>query len=145
MARSPKSAEKTQKKAPQSSAQSSMQRGSTQSNSAKKNEEKIPTISALEEDILTALLSQRLYGLQICDAISDSSGGRQTLKVGSLYPCLHRMEKKGLVHSEMDATGVESRGGNRRKYYRITGEGAEALSIRQRTRKNLMIWKPAIA
>lgn len=83
--------------------------------------DKIPSLSALEEDILTVLLGQELYGLQICQAIEEASGGQQTLKVGSLYPSLHRLEKKRFVTSRMGSSGIESRGGNRRKYYKITG------------------------
>lgn len=107
--------------------------------------DKIPSLSALEEDILTVLLGQELYGLQICQAIEEASGGQQTLKVGSLYPSLHRLEKKRFVTSRMGSSGIESRGGNRRKYYKITGLGATALTQKQQTRQRLSTWNPAPA
>ena len=108
-------------------------------------EDVIPLISALEEDILTLLLGQPLYGLQICKAIDESSGGKQTLKVGSLYPSLHRLEAKGLVLSYMQDGDLTARKGNRRKYYRITGKGSRALNQRQMTRSNLAKWRPSPA
>lgn len=103
------------------------------------------SLSALEEDLLTALLGQELYGLQLCQAIQDSSEGRQVLKIGSLYPSLHRLERKGFVISRMEDKGSGTRGGNRRKYYRITGIGARALTHKQDMRKRLAGWKPAHA
>ncbi|MEM9766491.1 MAG: PadR family transcriptional regulator, partial [Cyanobacteria bacterium P01_D01_bin.71] len=107
--------------------------------------DKIPSLSALEEDILTVLLGQELYGLQICRAIEAASEGNQTLKIGSLYPLLHRLEKKGLITSRMDNSALQDRGGNRRKYYRILGKGALALTQKQKTRQNLAVWRPALA
>lgn len=105
----------------------------------------IPSISALEEDILTLLLGQPLYGLQICKAIEEASGGSQELKIGSLYPSLHRLEAKGLVFSYMEDKTINAGQGNRRKYYRISGKGARALNQRQMTRVNLSSWRPSTA
>ena len=102
------------------------------------------SLSALEEDLLTALLGQELYGLQLCQAIQDSSEGRQVLKIGSLYPSLHRLERKGFVTSRMADKGSGSRGGNRRKYYRITGVGAKALTHKQDMRNRLADWQPVL-
>lgn len=108
--------------------------------------EKIPPLSALEEDILTTLLGQELYGLQICHAIDEASGGRQTLKVGSLYPSLHRLEKKKFVTSRMaEGETAATRGGHRRKYYRISGLGARTLTLKQEMRQKLTKWNPSPA
>ena len=105
----------------------------------------VPSISALEEDILTLLLGQPLYGLQICKAIDEASEGKQSLKIGSLYPSLHRLESKGLVFSYMQNEDTQTRKGNRRKYYRITGKGSRALNQKQMTRINLSKWRPSPA
>lgn len=102
--------------------------------------ENLPSISALEEDILTALMGQPLYGLQICQAIEDSSEGKQILKIGSLYPSLHRLESKGLLTSWMSEQGAKSRRGNRRKYYRMTIRGAGALTQKRQMRDRLSKW-----
>jgi PadR family transcriptional regulator, regulatory protein PadR len=108
--------------------------------------EDLPSISALEEDILTALLGgYALYGLQICRAIDESSGGKQILKIGSLYPSLHRLETKGLVTSWMSEQGTEKRGGNRRKYYKMTMRGMGALSAKRKMRARLATWGEHLA
>lgn len=105
--------------------------------------DKIPSISGLEEDILTALVGRNLYGLQICAAIEEASEGHQLLKIGSLYPSLHRLEKKQLISSWMEEKGGKSRRGNRRKYYQITSKGLGALSQKRRMRERLIEWRPS--
>lgn len=105
--------------------------------------EKAPSISGLEEDILTALVGRNLYGLQICEAIKEASEGHQLLKIGSLYPSLHRLEKKQLISSWMEEKGAESRRGNRRKYYQITSKGLGAVSQKRRMRERLIAWRPS--
>ena len=88
----------------------------------KKNDESI-TLSALEEDLLTALFSKELYGLQIINAINEASEGKRQIGFGSLYPTLHRMEKKGLVKARWGEQTDPESGGARRKYYQVTGLG----------------------
>ncbi|MBD2303306.1 PadR family transcriptional regulator [Nostoc sp. FACHB-190] len=108
---------------------------------AKKNEELI-TLSALEEDLLTVLRGKELYGLQVMNAINEASDGKRQIGFGSLYPTLHRMEKKGLVKSRWgEETDAES-GGARRKYYEITGLGEQVLRETQEYRAHLAGWKP---
>lgn len=101
--------------------------------------------SALEEDILTVLLGRPLYGLQISKAIEDSSNGLRKIKVGSLYPALRRLEKKGFVSSYWegnDNNEGESRGGARRRYYRISTTGSRVLLENRTIRENLLQWQP---
>ncbi|MEC4986150.1 MAG: PadR family transcriptional regulator [Oscillatoria sp. PMC 1068.18] len=99
-------------------------------------------LSALEQDILTVLDFHELYGLQIIQAIEEVSGGKRKLGVGSLYPTLHRMEKKGFVKSKWGDDRLEERGGARRKYYQITGLGKRVLKETQQFRINLTSWQP---
>lgn len=103
-------------------------------------------LSALEEDILTVLLGRPLYGLLISRAITDASNGLRNIGVGSLYPTLRRLEKKGFVSSYWEGEGEEKsekkRGGARRRYYKITSKGSQALSENQTVRQNLMSWQP---
>ncbi|MEN8444152.1 MAG: PadR family transcriptional regulator [Cyanobacteria bacterium J06555_13] len=124
----------------QSSAIGLKQSAPLESSSERHDLEDLPSLSALEEDILTSLVGYPLYGLQICQAIKESSAGQQILKIGSLYPSLHRLEAKGLVTSWMSASGVKKRGGNRRKYYRMTIRGASALSQKREMRMRLEQW-----
>lgn len=100
-------------------------------------------LSGLEEDILTALLGRSLYGLQISKAIADASNGGRRIGVGSLYPTLRRLERKGFVssHWEGDSTG-EKRGGARRRYYKISPDGSSVLLENRQVRENLLQWQP---
>lgn len=66
------------------------------------------------------------YGYEIAQTVCSRSRGYFELKEGSLYPALHRLERQKLLASfwrEVD--------GRRRKYYRLTTAGAEALAARK--------------
>ena len=63
------------------------------------------------------------YGYRITQEVLERSGGHIEMKEGSLYPALHRMERKGLLTSYW----VETEEGRRRKYYQITAKGQKAL------------------
>ncbi|MBE9117839.1 helix-turn-helix transcriptional regulator [Lusitaniella coriacea LEGE 07157] len=91
-------------------------------------------LSAIDEDILTVLLGRELYGLEILDQLNLDRPIE--LKFGSLYPALNRLEKKGLVTWKW-GDEVDESGGARRKYYKMTGLGAEALSTVQQYRASL--------
>ena len=73
---------------------------------------------------LLAMLSQgRKYGFQIIKELKERTNGYINLKEGTLYPALHRLEKKGLLKSEW----VTQDTGNPRKYYSLTAEGKKGL------------------
>lgn len=100
-------------------------------------------LSPLEENLLTVLLGRELYGLEIIKAVEEASEGRRRIGFGSLYPTLHKLEKKGFVKSHWGEEKPEERGGARRRYYKITGLGERALRETQRIRANLAEWQPA--
>lgn len=91
-------------------------------------------ISAIDEDVLTALLGRELYGLEILDQLNLDRPSE--LKFGSLYPALNRLQKKGLVSWQW-GDEVDESGGARRKYYKVTGLGARSLSAVQEYRASL--------
>jgi PadR family transcriptional regulator, regulatory protein PadR len=99
-------------------------------------------ICQIEEDILTVLLKQELYGLQICQAFEEASDGRQRLSVGTLYPVLARLEARNLLNSRMEENPNR---GARRKYFRITPGGITALNEARNLRERLCDWSPALA
>lgn len=105
------------------------------------------SLSAMEEDILSVLLGRSLYGLQISTAIEEASNGARVIGVGSLYPTLRRLEKKGFVSSSWEGDGASSeegrKGGARRRYYRISTEGSKVLTENREIRDNLLHWSPA--
>lgn len=99
-------------------------------------------ISPREEIVLLALCNKELYGLQIPQAMAEASGGQRQMGVGTLYPTLHSLEKKGLIESRWGDETREERGGARRRYYKLTGSGVTTLETIQSFRSNLLSWQP---
>ncbi len=93
-----------------------------------------------QEIILSALRFRRRYGLEILEAI-EQSGGKQ-IGFNSLYPNLKKLERKGFVRSEWGDERPEKHTGARRKYYRITGTGAQALDAKQQLLEGVARWTP---
>ena len=85
------------------------------------------SLGDFEKMILFALyrLGSDAYGVTISGEIRERTG--REVSIGSVYTALHRMEKRGLVTARMGESTPE-RGGRRKKYYRITPAGADALS-----------------
>jgi PadR family transcriptional regulator, regulatory protein PadR len=99
-------------------------------------------LSQLELFILSALITKERYGLEIIEVIEEATGRKGILSLGSLYVTLHRMENKGFITSQWGET-VESRQGTRRRYYRLTALGQEALRETQRVLLSLLRLAPA--
>lgn len=74
--------------------------------------------------VLDSLSSGSKYGLEIIEYISKKTGGGFIMKKPTLYSCLTRMEKKGLVSSSYWG---ESELGGKRHYYSITAAGRQSL------------------
>ncbi len=73
----------------------------------------------LELAVMGVLYNARHYGYSLVRALSES--GSISLKEGTVYPILARLDRDGLVHSEW----VESDQGPPRKYYSLTSPGRE--------------------
>ena len=75
--------------------------------------------------VLKTLTLAPMHGWGIANRIQQIS--REALQVGqgSLYPALHRLEKKGWIDSEWGT----SDNNRRAKYYRLTAAGRRALGI----------------
>ena len=73
--------------------------------------------------ILKALSLQPMHGWAISERLHQVS--RATLQVpqGSLYPALHRLERRGLIRAEWGA----SDNNRKAKYYRLTAAGRKRL------------------
>lgn len=99
--------------------------------------------------LLHLLRDQPDYGYQLCERLRTRSGGVLGFDEGAIYPLLHDYEQRGLVvgyweggaghDAEASAAGAggavgatgttgRARKGPRRRYYRITDRGVEALS-----------------
>lgn len=78
----------------------------------------------LEILVLKLLSQEEKYGYQLISELKERSGGMFSLKEGTLYPILYRLEGDGLVESRWsEAKGKEIS----RKYYRITKQGREEI------------------
>lgn len=87
---------------------------------------KVPHLNETEILIISAISAGELYGLEIRDAVKQLTGGKREISLGGLYVTLKRMEDKKLVAARWgDAT--EERQGARRRYYKVSGLGANAL------------------
>ena len=75
--------------------------------------------------ILNSLADGDRYGYDILKEIEDRSEGRYKLKQATLYSCLKRLEKSGLISSYAGDPDVT--GGGQRRYYRLTDEGKKYL------------------
>src|SRR5260221_13822624 len=69
------------------------------------------------------------HGHGIGQAIRAQSDGLLKVETGSLYPALHRLEKRGWLKSEWDVSEANQRA----KYYKLTATGKAQLS-RERDR-----------
>lgn len=65
--------------------------------------------------------TQETYGLQIC----QDAG----LPSGTIHPILARLERVGWVESRWEDVVPQEEGRPRRRYYRLTEEGAERARI----------------
>ncbi len=73
----------------------------------------------LELAVMGVLYHERHYGYSLVRVLSE--GGSISLKEGTVYPILARLDRDGLVRSEW----VESDQGPPRKYYAITPAGRQ--------------------
>lgn len=74
---------------------------------------------------------QFTYGYQLIKEIEKRSEGYFRFKEGTVYPALHRLENEGLIQGEWQ----ELPNRQRRRYYRITEKGKQAL------RERLTAWQ----
>ena len=74
------------------------------------------------------------HGHGIGQAISQQSDDLLKIETGSLYPALHRLEKRGWL----EATWGISEANHKAKYYELTAAGKEQL-VRERDRWSQMV------
>jgi len=83
---------------------------------------------AVEMLILEIVSHGDSYGYQITQEILSRSEGSLDLKEGSLYPALHRLERRKLL----SAYWLDRAHERRRKYYRLTPAGRRACREKRR-------------
>ncbi len=78
--------------------------------------------------VLRTLLTGPAHGHQIARHIQRDSDDVLQVEHGSLYPALHRLERKGWVSSKWES----ARDRNREfKYYRLTAAGRKQLTVEE--------------
>lgn len=75
--------------------------------------------------VLKLLEDEPKYGYQLIQELQDKSGGIFSLKEGTLYPILYRLEDEQLVESRWSEPEAKQLP---RKYYAVTSKGKEILS-----------------
>ncbi len=74
--------------------------------------------------ILSILSSKESYGYEIIEEVKQISKGQIEYGDGTIYPVLHKMEKKELIESFWRM----SEKGRKRKYYKINKNGIKQLA-----------------
>ena len=86
-------------------------------------------VAASAMPLVLAILDEgESYGYAILKRIEVLSDGELAWTDGMLYPLLHRLDRLGYVEARWDAP----EGARRRRYYRITPAGRDALSEQRR-------------
>ncbi len=79
--------------------------------------------------ILGALEARARHGYEIARLVAARSDGAIELNTATLYPTLHRLERKKLIVGRW----VEQAGERRRRFYRLTPAGRTALREQRRS------------
>ncbi len=78
----------------------------------------------LELLILKTLARGTNHGFGITLHIQEASAGLLSIKEGSLYPALHRVERNGFLSSEWSVTA----NARKAKFYKLTAGGKQRLA-----------------
>jgi PadR family transcriptional regulator len=97
-----------------------MSNGRTAIDEAKKGTAELVVLAFLEDT--------PRHGYELAKRIAERSAGALTFNFASLYATLYKLEERGLVQGRW----VERAGQRRRRYYRITARGREALAAQRR-------------
>jgi DNA-binding PadR family transcriptional regulator len=81
----------------------------------------------LDPLILAVLAEGALHGYAVIEELKLRSGGELDLPEGTVYPALHRLERRGLLRS-----GWTTAEGRRRRVYRLTASGRRELTSKAR-------------
>jgi len=73
--------------------------------------------------LLQLLAEKDMYGYELVKVLENRSGNEFSVKEGTLYPALHKLEKQDYI----ECYWQEQEKGPARKYYRITQAGIEML------------------
>ena len=100
-------------------------------------------LGEFEESVLTmvAILGDQGYGKSIADGFLENLDRKVSLS--AIHITLYRLEDKGLVESHLGGA-TSTRGGRRKRFYRITHSGREMLERIRIQREKLWSLLPAL-
>src|SRR5215472_15387581 len=75
--------------------------------------------------ILKALALEPLHGWAVSERLQQISGEALQVQQGSLYPALHRLERRGWIKAEWKVT----ENNRKAKYYELTRAGRKQLDV----------------
>jgi len=80
----------------------------------------------VETMILSVLEKEEAHGFEVLRRLDEAGCGALSMKEGSLYPALYRLEKQGLLKARWE-DGNNDRRGPRRRLYKLTKKGRGKL------------------
>ncbi len=100
-------------------------------------------LSRSEEIILLTIwrLQKNAYGMAIREQVAKATGIKWSF--GAIYAPLNRLLKKELVRS-IEGEPTPERGGRRKIYYELTGEGKKALIEVQKVHEAIWLGIPSL-
>ena len=103
-----------------------------------------PSLGEFEELVLLAVagLGDDAYAVSIQQRIEQRAD--RTATMGAVYSALDRLEDKGYLASWLGEV-TPQRGGRRKRFYRITNAGVDAVTAVRRARERLwdgLDWSP---
>ena len=81
--------------------------------------------------LLSILAEGPAHGYAVIETLRQRSSGTFDLPEGTIYTALHRLEKQSLLSSDWTEES-----GRRKRIYKLTAKGKQALSQRQQEWKN---------
>src|SRR6476469_10532362 len=103
---------------------------------AKQTQERVDLLQGtLDMLILRTLLFGPAHGHQIAKHIQRTTDDVLQIEHGSLYPALHRLERKGWLAAKWESAGKDLK--REFKYYRLTPAGKKKLTAEESKWKQL--------
>jgi PadR family transcriptional regulator, regulatory protein PadR len=101
----------------------------------------IPPTTPREQIILFSIHGRELYGLEVQRVLSECGGDNENLTLGTIYPALRSLEKKGLISGRWGDEDPGDRTGARRRYYQLTELGFATVEATLSYHQRLLNWR----
>ena len=91
--------------------------------------------------LITAILHGDAYGVNVMDEIERQTGRK--VNISAVHTALDRLDKKGFLQSYVGGATAE-RGGRRKRFFKITHLGVQAIEINRKVRNALYSQIPTV-